>query len=369
MQEWLRVETACRAGATIAMRFNPGICAASLMVASSIFLIGAAKPAQTPAPAPAPVQAAAAARVLPIWAYPVNPPRVRPAADAAPATPRIPRPIDNTPIKVANSSVPAMTKAQIGDLYAVPDWFPDAHPKMPAIVAEGHKPEIGACGHCHLPTGYGRPENESVAGLPVAYILEQLNDFKSDLRHSSEPRMGSVALMVQYSKVLTPEDAKAAADYFASIKPVKWIRVVETDTVPKTRPSGGMLVAEEGTEPIGERVIELAEDQDQFELRNTTSGFIAYVPKGSLKAGEALVKSGGNGETMACTMCHGTNLKGVGNIPSIAGRSPSQMTRQLIDFQTGARNGAMGQMMKMPVAKLTNADIVDITGYLASLEP
>jgi cytochrome c553 len=262
-----------------------------------------------------------------------------------------------------------MPKAQISDLFVVPDWFPDAHPKMPAIVAEGRKPEIGACGHCHLPTGYGRPENESIAGLPTAYILEQLNDFKNDLRHSSEPRMGSVALMVKYSKDLTPEEAKVAADYFASIKQGKWIRVVEADTVPKTHPSGGMLVADEGTEPIGERVIEVAEDYEQFELRNTTSGFVAYVPKGALKAGEALVKSGGNGKTMACTMCHGPNLKGVGNIPSIAGRSPSQMTRQLIDFQTGARNGAMGQMMKMPVAKLTNADIVDITGYLASLEP
>ncbi|MEO6804435.1 MAG: c-type cytochrome [Granulicella sp.] len=350
------------------MRFNPGLCAASLVVASSLSLIGAARPAQTPNPNPAPAQAAATTRTLPIWAYPVNPPRVRPA-EGAPAIPRTPRVVDNTPIKVANSNAPAMPQAQISDLFVVPDWFPDAHPKMPAIVAEGRKPEIGACGHCHLPTGYGRPENESVAGLPAAYMLEQLNDFKNGLRHSSEPRMGSVALMVNYAKDLTPEEEKAAVDYFASIKPVKWIRVVETDTVPKTHPSGGMLVVDEGTEPIGERVIEVAEDYKQFELRNPTSGFIAYVPVGSLKAGEALVKTGGNGETMACTMCHGSNLKGVGNIPSIAGRSPSQMTRQLIDFQTGARNGAMGQMMKMPVAKLTNADIVDITGYLASLEP
>ena len=72
-------------------------------------------------------------------------------------------------------------------------------------------------------------------------------------------------------------------------------RVVETDTVPVTRPRGWMLVAESGgaTEPIGERVIEVSEDFGQSELRSPASGFVAYVPKGSLKAGESLVKTGG----------------------------------------------------------------------------
>jgi cytochrome c553 len=45
------------------------------------------------------------------------------------------------------------------------------------------------------------------------------------------------------------------------------------------------------------------------------------------------------------------------------------MTRQIIDFQTGARNGSMAPMMKGVVAKLTTEDIVAITGYLASQMP
>ena len=81
------------------------------------------------------------------------------------------------------------------------------------------------------------------------------------------------------------------------------------------------------------------------------------------------MKTGGNGKTMACTLCHGPDLKGVGNMPSIAGRSPSQMTRQIIDFQRGSRNGVGAQMMKGPVAKLKIDDVVAITGYLASLQP
>jgi cytochrome c553 len=124
-----------------------------------------------------------------------------------------------------------------------------------------------------------------------------------------------------------------------------------------------------GTEPIGERVIEVPENLQLVEMRDGAAPFLAYVPVGSLKRGEALVRTGGGGKTIACTTCHGDNLKGLGNIPSIAGRSPSSLGRQLFDFQTGARHGTNAALMQAPVAKLTNADVVNITAYLASLEP
>jgi cytochrome c553 len=164
---------------------------------------------------------------------------------------------------------------------------------------------------------------------------------------------------------------KAAAAYSSSIPLKPWIRVVEVDQVPKTKPEGGMMVVMDGgaTEPIGNRIIEVSENLERTELRDPTSGFIAYVPKGSLEKGKALVTTGGDGKTMACTMCHGQDLKGTGNIPSIAGRSPSQMTRQIIDFQDGARNGSMAPMMKGVVSKLTLEDTVAITAYLASQTP
>jgi cytochrome c553 len=241
---------------------------------------------------------------------------------------------------------------------------------MPTPVRQGRTPNAFACGYCHLPNGLGRPENQSIAGLPKAYIIAQVNDFKNGSRHSSELHMDAINHMIQAAKAVTPDEIEAAADYFSRLKLTQWIRVVETDSAPKTHVAGGMLVVDgDGTEPIGSRVIEVSEDYEQTELRNPKSGFIAYVPKGSLKAGEALVKTGGDGKTMACTTCHGPNLQGVGDIPGIAGRSPSQMARQLIDFRDGARNGPGAAMMKLPVAKLTDDDIVAITAYLASLEP
>jgi cytochrome c553 len=313
---------------------------------------------------PAPAVEEGSRSSLPLWAYPVLPRPARPpAADGV-------RPsADTTPRHVPGSSA-TYTTAQVFDLFGVPDWFPDDHPKMPPPVAEGRKPDAAACGYCHLPDGLGRPENESVAGLPKEYILEQINDFKNGTRKSSEPGMGSVNFMIRVAKAVTPEEAAAGADYFSKLKLTKWIRVVETDIVPKTRPSGGMLVTEpDGTEPIGSRVIEVSENLEQTELRNPRSGFIAYVPTGSLKAGEAIVTTGGGGKTMACATCHGPDLKGMGNIPGIAGRSPSQMARQLIDFRTGARNGQNAALMKTAVAKLSDDDIVTITAYLASLNP
>jgi cytochrome c553 len=295
---------------------------------------------------------------LPPWAYPDH---FSPSSSAANAGD-----VEHLP-----GSKASYTRAEINNIFVVPDWYPDAHPPMPEIVAHGRKPDVYSCGHCHLPNGQGRPENASVAGLPAEYIIQQMADFKNGLRKGSDPEMLSVTNMVKLAKAASDEDVKAAAAYFSSIPLKPWIRVVEVDQVPKTKPVGGMMVVIDGggSEPIGDRVIEVSENLERTELRDPTSGFIAYVPKGSLEKGKLLVTTGGNGTTMACTMCHGANLEGTGNIPSIAGRSPSQMTRQIIDFQNGSRNGQMAPMMKGVVAKLTIADIVAITGYLASQAP
>lgn len=316
-------------------------------------------------------QQANSAAQPPLWAYPVNPPAPRGAAPggAAGGPPAAAAPADTSPKKVPGSNV-ALTVAQTRDAYNIPDWHPDGHPAMPDVIAHGRRTDVRACGYCHLPNGQGRPENSSVTGLPAAYIVQQMADFKNGLRKSSEPRLGPPNLMVTIAKAATDAEIKAAADYFSSFKLKPWIRVVETDTVPKTRIAGGMLVAlEDGSkEPIGNRVIEVPEDLERTELRDDGSGFIAYVPTGSLKKGETLVKTGG-GKTTQCGVCHGTDLKGMGPVPTIAGRSPSQMARQLWDMQHGNRNGLWTELMKPVVAKLTEEDLVAITGYLASLKP
>ena len=199
----------------------------------------------------------------------------------------------NTTEEHLPGSKASYTRGQIADLFAVPDWYPEAHPPMPEVVAHGRKPDVYACGYCHLPNGQGRPENASIAGLPAAYIMAQMADFKNGLRTNADPDMLSVSNMVKLSKAANDDEVKAAAAYFASIKPKPWIRVVEVEQVPKTRPQGGMMVVMDGagSEPIGGRIIEVSENLEKTELRDPNSGFIACVPKGSLAKWKALVAS------------------------------------------------------------------------------
>ena len=249
---------------------------------------------------------------------------------------------------------------------------------MPTIVAHrrspGVNPWIGGCGLCHYPNGNGRPENAGIAGLPAGYILEQLADFKNGARRPADPGKRNVATMAGNAAGLTDEEAKEAADYFASIKmPAGWVKVIETDTVPKYHNVEGFFYAPvEGneTEPLGNRILEMPVSLEATEFyRDPRSGWIAYVPKGSIKRGEDLVVRGGSGKTVACAACHGEGLKGNGNFPPLAGRSPSYLARQLYDIQQYTRNGPGTQLMRPVVQNLTQDDIMAITAYLASLEP
>ena len=298
------------------------------------------------------------------WAYPLNPPAPpggTPPAAVAPS---------QAPIRLEGSTV-SFTQAQLRDLFNVPDWHPDNHPAMPDVVAHGRRPEVRACGFCHLPNGQGRPENAGLAGLPAAYIEQQMADYRNGLRKSSEPRMGPPALMLTIGKASNAEESKIAAEYFSSFPFKPWIRVVEQSMVPRTRAQGGMLVPAEGggTEPIGQRIIEMPEHLERTELRDSATGFVAYVPVGSIKRGEALVQTGGKGRTVACGTCHGADLKGIGPVPPLAGRSPSYVVRQLWDMKVGNRNGPWAALMKAAVKDLTMEDLVAIGAYTASRTP
>jgi cytochrome c553 len=293
---------------------------------------------------------------MPDWAYAIPQP---PPAGAAPAqTP----PPDTTPRQLPGSTL-TFTRPQISDGFGPADWFPNDHPSMPDIVAHGRKPDIRACGLCHYPNGKGRQENAGVAGLPVSYFIQTMNDFRDGLRKSAESRKANTNLMAGYAKAMTPEEIKAAAEYFGAMKWTPWVRVVETATVPKTVSRGGIWVpiaATDASEPIGMRIIETPENAERTEiLRDPRSGFIAYVPVGSVKKGEAASRG--------CATCHGVGLTGLGPVPGIAGRSPSYIARQLFDMQTGARRGEWAALMKPVVVNLSDEDLVNISAYVASL--
>jgi len=305
----------------------------------------------------------AMAAELPNWAYGFAGPGTPPAA--APAAP-------DTSVKHLPASKGEFTRAQIADRYGPADWYPEDHPSMPPVVKNGKKPDVWACSLCHYPNGKGRPENAGVSGLPVDYFIQTMKDFRDGNRKSADTRKANTNLMIQFAKNMTDEEFKQSAEYFGAMKWTPWMKVEETKMVPKTRIAGGMYLREEGSEkePLGMRIIETPENVEGTEvLRDDHSGFIVYAPVGSLKKGEALVTKGGAGKTTQCGVCHGEDLRGIGPVPPIAGRSPSYMVRQLYDMQQGVRKGAWTQLMKPVVAKLSDEDMIDIAAYLASRMP
>ncbi len=309
-------------------------------------LAGLLAAAQTPMPQAVP-------NGLPSWAYNI-PDKVQPPIAPVTGTIRIP------------GSSKEYDAARVAGNTNPPDWFPDEHPPAPRIVQGDNALAGMVCGTCHLMSGQGHPESADIAGLPAEYIVRQMNYFKSGARRDNE-RMGPIA------KKVSDEDVRLAADYFAAVKPIPWVKVIETATPPKTYVNSAarhrLLDPNGGTEPMGHRIIETPEDPARTADRDPHSPFLAYVPPGSIARGEALVKAGGSGKTIPCATCHGDELHGLGEVPRIAGLQPVYIARQLICMQNGSSAGTAAALMKKVVLNLSEDDIISISAYLGSLPP
>ena len=292
----------------------------------------------------------------PAWAYVVAP------ADAKPAR-------NDGKLRKIPDSKASYTRKQVTDPFLAPDWHPEDHPKMPGIVAHGRKPAVMACGYCHRADGPGGPENASLAGLPYDYIVEQMADFKSGRRSTALPSRLPQANMIALAKAATDEEVREAAKYFSSLKPRQNIRVMERVNVPKTHVAGWVLATGEGkeTEALGDRIVETPENLEQFESRDARAKFVAYVPPRSLLNGAAIVRGQRTGP--ACASCHGRDFRGHELAPSIAGRSPGYVFRQLYEMQNGIRTGSGVKLMKVAMARLSTSEMRDVAAYLATQKP
>jgi len=319
---------------------------ALMLVLAIVALVTAAVHSQTPLPNPTPRE--------PSWAFQVI---------EAQLPPEPPEP----------ATIPGSTRKyspkEIDDLYNAPDWFPDQHPQAPDIVLKGRAAAmVMACGSCHLMSGLGHPESADLTGYTADYFVQQMMDFRAGLREDWARRMNG------FAKAMTDEEIRQAAAYFASLPRRRFVRVEEAAMVPKTFVGQGRMrfidPKQTGTEPVGDRIIMLPVDQELARKRDprAESGFIAYVPPGSLAAGKALVE-GGAGKTLACAGCHGDGLKGTETAPRLAGVHPIYLVRQLIHFKEGSRKGPNAGLMAAPVANLSLRDMIDLSAYAASLNP
>jgi cytochrome c553 len=330
-----------------------GFCAGFLIQATEVFAaeVGAARTGIVQAGAATEPPAALA------WAYP------RAAQSPVPAAPP-------GEYRVPGSTV-TLSQAQISDEANPPDWFPHAHPPAPPIVAHGMEGGAKPCATCHLFNGAGFLGVPDLAGLPAAYIVEQMHQFRAGSRRSAERDRPAVGEMIGVAAAVGDADLARAAAYYAALPRHPWVRVVEADRVPATQPDlyGWLdLVPGGATEPIGGRIIEVAEDTRRMMwLSDPHSGVVAYVPRGAVARGD--VAAGGGFGAPACAGCHGAGLRGEADVPALAGRSPAYLARALWDIKTGARRGPSVARMQPVAAALSAAEITDVVAYLASLKP
>ena len=296
----------------------------------------------------------------PPWAYQMTPN----------GAPPLPAKVDDGAKRTFPGSEVSMTLTETRNRFLANDWHPTSHPAMPETVLHGRKPNTYACGFCHRAEGQGGPESANISGLSKDYIVRQMQDMRSHARQTAVDQRNLIVVKDQVFNSATDEELVEAASYFSSLPARSHLKVVEADVVPKTAAyATGFLVPapEGGTEPLGQRIIEIPDDVARFEMRDTRAPLTAFVPRGSIERGRSLAENGGD-TGVPCADCHGEGLKG-GIGPRLAGQYATYLVRQLYDLKTGRRKGERAGEMGAVVETLTLPEMIALAAYAASLAP
>ena len=296
----------------------------------------------------------------PPWAYHITPN----------GPPALPAKADDGAKRTFPGSEVSMTLTETRNRFFAPDWHPTSHPPMPESVLHGRKPNTYACGFCHRAEGQGVADSANISGLAKDYIVRQVQEMRSHARQTAVDQRLPMVLKSHVFNSVTDDEIIEAATYFSSLPARSYVKVVETDVVPKTVSFLNLFLVpapDGGTEPLDQRIIEIPDDLDRAEMRDTRAPFTAFVPPGSIERGRALAASGGEAG-LACAACHGEGLKG-GIGPRLAGHFATYLVRQLHDLKTGRRKGEQAGQMAATVEKLSMPDMIALAAYAASLAP
>lgn len=182
----------------------------------------------------------------------------------------------------------------------------------PAIVTQGKGAAI-ACASCHGMEGAGNSAGgyPALAQMPQAYFTKQIADFKSGTR--------SNAVMSPIAKALTPEDAEAAASFYAALP----------------RPQSPSAPADAGMVARGENLA-------------INGAWDRGLP--------------------ACFKCHAPDGTGVApSFPPLAGQHVGYTISQLQAWKAGTRTNDPLLLMKTVAEKLSDDDMRAVAAYLATL--
>jgi len=186
-------------------------------------------------------------------------------------------------------------------------------PDAAAIARQGNGHGVAPCAACHNADGGGQPAAgfPRLAGLPQAYLLEQLDDFASGTRRN--------ATMQPVASGLSEDERAALAAYYSKLP------------VPATSAAPAMDTQQKA---LGERLA-------------TRGRWSQGLP--------------------GCEQCHGPGGIGVGeHFPPLAGQSAVYIVNQLHAWQKGTRRNDPLQLMQAVAGKLDEADIAAIGAWYAA---
>lgn len=184
----------------------------------------------------------------------------------------------------------------------------DAQAPVKPDLAKGEAKFAAVCAACHGADGNsGTPANPKLAGQHPAYLVKQLQDFKSGKRASAE--------MKGFASVLSDEDMKNIGAWLAAQK------------------------AKPGS----------AKDKDLVLL------------------GESIYRGGIPGRQIAaCAGCHSPNGAGIpAQYPRLSGQHADYSEKQLKTFRDGKRKNSV--QMTQVAAKMNDQEIQAVSDYIAGL--
>lgn len=191
-----------------------------------------------------------------------------------------------------------------------------AAPDGAAIARQGNGHGAAPCLACHGADGGGQASAgfPRLAGLPVAYLRKQLDDFVAGTR--------SNATMQPVAAALSEDERAAVAAYYAGLP------------VPAQPPATPLDPAQRA---LGETLA-------------TRGRWSQGLP--------------------ACAQCHGPDGVGVGeHFPPLRGQSASYLANQLHAWQQGARHNDPLELMHSVAGKLSDADVTAISAWYAAPQP
>lgn len=249
----------------------------------------------------------------------------------------------NGPISVPGSRI-TVDAAVLHDRAQAVNWFPHDQPPPPTRVLKAKTGEF-ACAYCHMPNGIGHPQNISISGLPVDYVIAQFAAFRSGQRKAAQPGYIPNGSMARVAGQVGEAEVAELAAYYSRLPYRSLIRVREAAMVPKVRAAGLVWERAPGPpEPIAGRIVELMDKPDDSIRHNPRGRITAFVPPGSIARGRRIASE------LGCMACHAEQLGGWG-----PGRSPSYIVRQLLAFRNRARTDPGAEIMT-PVADQLDLD-------------